>query len=143
MIRRPPRSTLFPYTTLFRSEEAERDEHVVEDGDDGRRAVGPLEAEGDVEEDADEREQRDGDGLVAQLRAGDRADRVHPDDLPVGTLGELAAPPEGGQRLPDLRLPGVDLRGLLRGLLARRLLRELDEHLVAAVEGGLDGRVAE
>src|SRR3712207_8902923 len=26
MIRRPPRSTLFPYTTLFRS----RDEHVVE-----------------------------------------------------------------------------------------------------------------
>src|SRR3712207_8883972 len=26
MIRRPPRSTLFPYTTLFRSEEEERDE---------------------------------------------------------------------------------------------------------------------
>src|SRR5256885_6918726 len=25
MIRRPPRSTLFPYTTLFRSEEVERD----------------------------------------------------------------------------------------------------------------------
>src|SRR2546425_7030005 len=25
MIRRPPRSTLFPYTTLFRSEEKERD----------------------------------------------------------------------------------------------------------------------
>src|SRR3712207_7970893 len=25
MIRRPPRSTLFPYTTLFRSERAERD----------------------------------------------------------------------------------------------------------------------
>src|SRR3989449_7650092 len=26
MIRRPPRSTLFPYTTLFRSHPAERDE---------------------------------------------------------------------------------------------------------------------
>src|SRR2546426_3706637 len=27
MIRRPPRSTLFPYTTLFRSEEGESDPH--------------------------------------------------------------------------------------------------------------------
>src|SRR2546427_13289565 len=26
MIRRPPRSTLFPYTTLFRSQQRERDE---------------------------------------------------------------------------------------------------------------------
>src|SRR2546430_16976488 len=34
MIRRPPRSTLFPYTTLFRSRRAERhvdDVHVVVD----------------------------------------------------------------------------------------------------------------
>src|SRR3712207_7374313 len=29
MIRRPPRSTLFPYTTLFRSHPAERDRLVV------------------------------------------------------------------------------------------------------------------
>src|SRR3712207_7083499 len=29
MIRRPPRSTLFPYTTLFRSEEAGGREHAV------------------------------------------------------------------------------------------------------------------
>src|SRR2546430_10431714 len=29
MIRRPPRSTLFPYTTLFRSRE-ERDDHELE-----------------------------------------------------------------------------------------------------------------
>src|SRR3712207_8482863 len=28
MIRRPPRSTLFPYTTLFRSEEVEREGQV-------------------------------------------------------------------------------------------------------------------
>src|SRR2546425_6420630 len=28
MIRRPPRSTLFPYTTLFRSEQATADLHV-------------------------------------------------------------------------------------------------------------------
>src|SRR5256885_11961393 len=29
MIRRPPRSTLFPYTTLFRSERAERHVHAA------------------------------------------------------------------------------------------------------------------
>src|SRR3712207_7992359 len=35
MIRRPPRSTLFPYTTLFRSEHedpSERVDHVIEHG---------------------------------------------------------------------------------------------------------------
>src|SRR3712207_7346940 len=32
MIRRPPRSTLFPYTTLFRSALHQQDEGVVEDG---------------------------------------------------------------------------------------------------------------
>src|SRR2546429_6280308 len=30
MIRRPPRSTLFPYTTLFRSQQAERDPDAAE-----------------------------------------------------------------------------------------------------------------
>src|SRR3712207_7437150 len=30
MIRRPPRSTLFPYTTLFRSEAAERAEEMID-----------------------------------------------------------------------------------------------------------------
>src|SRR3712207_9407783 len=30
MIRRPPRSTLFPYTTLFRSHQADRDRQVRE-----------------------------------------------------------------------------------------------------------------
>src|SRR2546430_6120732 len=44
MIRRPPRSTLFPYTTLFRSVTLElcagfADEHVGRDPD-GDRAVG-------------------------------------------------------------------------------------------------------
>src|SRR3989441_8814760 len=30
MIRRPPRSTLFPYTTLFRSDAVDRDDRAVE-----------------------------------------------------------------------------------------------------------------
>src|SRR2546422_1838397 len=36
MIRRPPRSTLFPYTTLFRSDQARR-ARSVRDGEDLRR----------------------------------------------------------------------------------------------------------
>src|SRR5436309_4798273 len=38
MIRRPPRSTLFPYTTLFRSREAEQVDDHPEDGPDGEVA---------------------------------------------------------------------------------------------------------
>src|SRR5258708_17518295 len=40
MIRRPPRSTLFPYTTLFRSQ--------LRSGCDHRRDTGALEADGRV-----------------------------------------------------------------------------------------------
>src|SRR3712207_8934660 len=36
MIRRPPRSTLFPYTTLFRSGPLEAEDLVVGAGDDER-----------------------------------------------------------------------------------------------------------
>src|SRR2546422_6939773 len=36
MIRRPPRSTLFPYTTLFRSREARLDRHRAHGLRDGR-----------------------------------------------------------------------------------------------------------
>src|SRR2546427_7043244 len=45
MIRRPPRSTLFPYTTLFRSENRAHGGHGDEDEDQGRRQ-GP----GDLQE---------------------------------------------------------------------------------------------
>src|SRR5258708_16716649 len=47
MIRRPPRSTLFPYTTLFRSLEAEgvghRNPEILGAPDDERRYVEALE----------------------------------------------------------------------------------------------------
>src|SRR3712207_7364972 len=40
MIRRPPRSTLFPYTTLFRSADVERDEvHALASDDVGRHVL--------------------------------------------------------------------------------------------------------
>src|SRR3712207_8283487 len=40
MIRRPPRSTLFPYTTLFRSEDVSRAVHVRRE--DARYALGVV-----------------------------------------------------------------------------------------------------
>src|SRR2546425_4881075 len=48
MIRRPPRSTLFPYTTLFRSRRVERShgdddaEHGGHDAEAGERVAGAL-----------------------------------------------------------------------------------------------------
>src|SRR3712207_7433137 len=45
MIRRPPRSTLFPYTTLFRSVfavGARRDDHAIRDREDGVEADAKL-----------------------------------------------------------------------------------------------------
>src|SRR3712207_8768443 len=41
MIRRPPRSTLFPYTTLFRSDEGRGQAHSANDAR-GRAGGGPL-----------------------------------------------------------------------------------------------------
>src|SRR3712207_7839432 len=59
MIRRPPRSTLFPYTTLFRSADGQTDERLdpregVGEGEQEQRRShrpdeGPLEAEADEE----------------------------------------------------------------------------------------------
>src|SRR5690242_21611608 len=43
MIRRPPRSTLFPYTTLFRSNAKYRCEDMYRDGVDAELVNGPYE----------------------------------------------------------------------------------------------------
>src|SRR2546429_4351591 len=42
MIRRPPRSTLFPYTTLFRSEAIPFEERPVIDPRTGLQAIHPM-----------------------------------------------------------------------------------------------------
>src|SRR3712207_7669890 len=69
MIRRPPRSTLFPYTTLFRSEDSRADEDAVGAELHAERRVGrrrdPARGEGDdrqtavLRHPADELERRD------------------------------------------------------------------------------------
>src|SRR2546426_4309810 len=75
MIRRPPRSTLFPYTTLFRSAR----DHLLEPGLVDRQ---PARAEdGDLLRDV-----VDADGIVAEVREdgpGDEADVPGPDDADV------------------------------------------------------------
>src|SRR2546429_6528029 len=61
MIRRPPRSTLFPYTTLFRSEGERIDQHRLS----GARLPGQdVEAGGEGERDVSD----DGEVADAQLR---------------------------------------------------------------------------
>src|SRR3712207_7977002 len=42
MIRRPPRSTLFPYTTLFRSHVVGDDQDLVRNGDRGPQVASPC-----------------------------------------------------------------------------------------------------
>src|SRR3712207_9032306 len=72
MIRRPPRSTLFPYTTLFRSR-AEEEERVAHDAG---VATAPPEAERDEHrgravDEGERREQRD-EGGHRHGRPGER-----------------------------------------------------------------------
>src|SRR5436309_11876456 len=64
MIRRPPRSTLFPYTTLFRSRVEER--RLVDHG-----------AAGDVEEPGRGLHRREGVGVEAQDRKSTRLNSSH------------------------------------------------------------------
>src|SRR3712207_7687537 len=71
MIRRPPRSTLFPYTTLFRSR-VERALHEEVDGLAVRLRVGDHVERG-LLEDADE---LPADGLALLLRVADPGQRV-------------------------------------------------------------------
>src|SRR5258707_2962995 len=74
MIRRPPRSTLFPYTTLFRSNGHDRDDPrvVAVAGDGGVGQLGETRRQVDPRGDRDE-DGRDRGGRVE--RAVDRLDR--------------------------------------------------------------------
>src|SRR5260221_11151261 len=74
MIRRPPRSTLFPYTTLFRS----RRGHAASSGPGRRRRGRRIIVDGAPSAD---------DGHVA-VGLGARLERL-PDDLLLAWLGEL------------------------------------------------------
>src|SRR3989441_4941261 len=137
MIRRPPRSTLFPYTTLFRSREVARDEkrppHVLAAG-----RAHPGDQLRIVEEVAD-----------PERRALDRVDRVARrvgDDLLRQTAGVAT---DHGLALPH-RLGGAELeprthrllqddrgRALERVDLTVRLRRQPEHEDVGVLAGGL------
>src|SRR5256885_13708071 len=95
MIRRPPRSTLFPYTTLFRSSE-----RAVDDREPlGSFAIGRIESERLAEEDRG--------GLVLVAARGELAEqaergpalRIEADDVAQVGLGvEIAAQRDVGAR---------------------------------------------
>src|SRR2546427_10630599 len=65
MIRRPPRSTLFPYTTLFRSLEVEHREHRLE-----QRRVDPLALAGDFDLEQGDEDALGEEDARAQIRDG-------------------------------------------------------------------------
>src|SRR3712207_6905510 len=73
MIRRPPRSTLFPYTTLFRSVAAEL-VGLVEGGAVALRRGQRLDGEHHLQRGALQTERRSGQGLRAQLDPAGRSE---------------------------------------------------------------------
>src|SRR3712207_4398553 len=114
MIRRPPRSTLFPYTTLFRSVVVVEDERVqvavagVEDVGDAHAVL--LTDLGDPLQDLPELRARD-DGVLYVVVVADAAHRRE---------RRLAALPEEGSLcivLGNSYLGGVVLLADLQGLL--------------------------
>src|SRR2546430_11297316 len=87
MIRRPPRSTLFPYTTLFRSQVARRDNLVDEAG-----AIRLLSVDHVAREDQAERiafADQPGQPLRAPIARGDAEL-----DLGLAELGGFARDPQ-------------------------------------------------
>src|SRR2546422_1164354 len=73
MIRRPPRSTLFPYTTLFRSNHERMDELAGDQRGDGRAADTVRLARQNLVADADRRRAAASDGhggIPARVGAG-------------------------------------------------------------------------
>src|SRR5256885_3633748 len=68
MIRRPPRSTLFPYTTLFRSHRQRR-----------RRGMPVADLDGDAQSVA--RQQRDGLGVAIKVGDGHARSEEHTSEL--------------------------------------------------------------
>src|SRR2546425_11168872 len=94
MIRRPPRSTLFPYTTLFRSLLQEIDEHLL--------AFGALHVDGDRALVAVEHREIQAVSIrnVAQLAAG---------RVPLGILELDDVRPHPGEEL-RARRAGLDVR---------------------------------
>src|SRR2546425_5021775 len=120
MIRRPPRSTLFPYTTLFRSRPPQELRVRLDEHDNAARVLDVADVVGDVA-----RKLHDGPGGYHDLLARDvhvRRALEHEDRLFLpgvrvhdGGLSRLVAGNLGPEligleeHLPDARVPGEGL----------------------------------
>src|SRR2546428_11030404 len=108
MIRRPPRSTLFPYTTLFRSQRAHEDEAVDRGVGLGYGVRARRGAEGDAA------------GAIWRAAGADAEGGAHPGGRAV-RVGREAKDPDAAQAVlgDGERDPrGVDRRALCRVVLA-------------------------
>src|SRR5260370_2318302 len=130
MIRRPPRSTLFPYTTLFRSGEADaRAEMLRVGGDGGQRLGGRLEQKIVY------------GGLILERDGADRG-RQGEDDVIVGNRQEF--PLAFGEPLPRRR--ALTLRavavaaGIVGDAFVRAVLAALDMSAERGCAANLDRR---
>src|SRR2546430_3087908 len=90
MIRRPPRSTLFPYTTLFRSRELPGEGAEVLCGEDVREGI-PEGGEARIA--AGRMRQQGGVDFVGALRDGDR---LQPGKVRLAVVGHGCSGPEAG-----------------------------------------------
>src|SRR3712207_7195400 len=81
MIRRPPRSTLFPYTTLFRSfvERALLERGVAEERQHHRAGAAPLDGERGADRDRQAATDQSGRDRDVEVRRGD-VERAAPSD---------------------------------------------------------------
>src|SRR2546425_11648497 len=112
MIRRPPRSTLFPYTTLFRSVPMGEEEHALRElGPEAREQVTEVQGRA-LLRDVTDRLDRDGVGRrpqpgqdpVARLVVSRRVGHARPE---VELLAEVVEGPLAGELTPTgLRLTG-------------------------------------
>src|ERR1035438_2799095 len=101
MIRRPPRSTLFPYTTLFRSEKADRIGGLL------RYGIPNFKLEKDVIDRRIEQMRAEGVTFVVNAHVGV--------SVPVEALTDHydAILLAGGAEHPrDLKIPGRELKGI-------------------------------
>src|SRR5437762_11084202 len=120
----------------------------MEDSYYGRRAVGPFEPKRDKEKHANQRRDRYGDRLIAQLLTRNLAYGVGAFDLVrcIGIIGKRLGScrfrPERTQRLVDLgtRCINPDLI-LLRIRCLESLVRHLDEELARLIKNRLNRRV--
>src|SRR2546422_11595836 len=96
MIRRPPRSTLFPYTTLFRSEDGEEREHPLDLGTD--QEAPEAEDDGEAKTQDGDEDPGQADDLDREQREACQQIEVEPEQAEESVAGAAVRPRAVGDR---------------------------------------------